>query len=333
MLKQRFKLSPLIFGHTQAKIDLDLVEMQSTVNSITNWVSEFDTLNDEVSFEHRISAINHNGVRIISVASTPTVMKVNDPDYTIAIPIIGNIKSWVQGQEIEASPNGLGIFYPIGKRHTEAGIKSTLLISISKKRVQNTIDSLLGLGRQHLVNLDSPRLIRLQVGGLDFKKLLLQLCEFINQAKLDSKVIHAIGIDESICKLFLTMLEPMVFLPTENISEIGVDQSKMGMICEYIEANLAMPLNLGTLEKVSGLSARTIQGYFKKRFLCTPSEWIASRRLSKAYQLLSNPTLETKVSQVALECGYSNFSLFAKRYGAIHLELPSKTLERAFNKQ
>lgn len=332
MPPSRLKLPPLMFGHMQAKVDLDVLEMQSTVNSLTNWVSEFDTLTDPKGFEHRISAMNSSGVRMITVASTPTVMKVNDPEYTIAIPMVGSFKSWVRGQPFEVGQDNQGIFYPIGNRHTEGGNKSVLLISISPEKLKKTIVSLLGEGKECLIRLDEPRLVQLTLGKINLKKMAIQLCGFLNQSGLDASMVQTFGIDEAISRLFLSMLEPSLLLPQDHLSAIEADQTSLNLVCEYIDANLDQPLHMEVLETVSGLSARSLQNYFKQRFQCSPTTWIATRRMQRAHQLLSNADAHTSVSKVALECGYSNFSLFAKRYSELHNELPSKTLRRAIDK-
>lgn len=332
MPKSRLKLPPLLFGHMQAKVDFDVLNMQSTVNSLTNWVSEFDSLSAQDSFEHRITAMSSGGVRMITVASTPTVMKVNDPDYTIAIPITGSFKSWVQGRQFEVAQGNQGIFYPVGKRHTEGGNKSVLLISVSPVKLRKTISNLLGEERARLVRLDEPRLIQLDHGRVNLKTMAIQFCSLLNQTGLDPLVTETFGIDDAVSRMFVSMLEPSVLLPQNLPAGLGAYPPALDLICEYIDANLGQPLHMEILERVSGLSARTIQLYFKERFQCSPTGWISAKRMQKAQQLLMNPDALTTVSDVALQCGYSNFSLFAKRYSEVNNELPSITLSRALKK-
>jgi AraC family transcriptional regulator len=145
-------------------------------------------------------------------------------------------------------------------------------------------------------------------------------------------MVQTLGIDEAIARLFLTMLEPLMLLPRDHLTATEADRTSLNLVCEYIDANLGQPLHMEVLETVSGLSARSLQNYFKQRFQCSPTSWIATRRMQRAHQLLTNADVHTSVSRVALECGYSNFSLFAKRYSESHNELPSKTLSRAINK-
>ena len=332
MTKKKVKLPPLAFGHDLAKIDLDLAEMQSTVNALTNWVSEYDELSKEFQFQHRLSIFNHNGVRMMTVASTPTVMKVNDPDHTLAIPVSGSIKTWWMGQRIDVPPDGYAVFMPSGVRHAEGGVKSVILISVSPQRLMQTIHKVLGEENSHRVRLDALRLLKLKIGNVDLKQVVLRLCGLVNQIDKEAYLLDTFAIDETICRIFLTMLEPTLFLKEEMAKGGGANQRKLDLICDYIDANLDQPLNVGVLQTVSGLASSTIYSYFKSRFQCGPAEWIASRRIIRAYELLANANSQTKVSQVALECGYSNFSLFAKRYAELHKELPSKTLEKAIKK-
>jgi hypothetical protein len=78
------------------------------VSSITNWTSEYDVLDKVATFQHRTSVFATNDVRLIAVASTPTVMKVSSPDSTIAIPLHGSLQAWVGNRQFKVESPGRG---------------------------------------------------------------------------------------------------------------------------------------------------------------------------------------------------------------------------------
>lgn len=175
-------LPHLSFGQSRQNIDLDLPQMQERVNSITNWVSEFDILDRSVPFQHRTAVFSCKQVRVITVSSTPTVMKVNDPDCTLAIPLFGNLEAWVGKKHFLYRPDAAqALFHPPGKRHTEGGIKSVLLVSISPRRLLESARAMLGDPDFSKLDIHNPRVIETAPHGIDLLKVIQQVCSLADQ--------------------------------------------------------------------------------------------------------------------------------------------------------
>ena len=83
--------------------------------------------------------------------------------------------------------------------------------------------------------------------------------------------------------------------------------------------NLREPLTLTGLEAVAGISVRSLQVEFKKRFQLSPLCWLREQRLLRAHQLLTSKNEGRSVSAVAKECGFSHFGRFSvsfkKKFG------------------
>lgn len=86
---------------------------------------------------------------------------------------------------------------------------------------------------------------------------------------------------------------------------------------QIIESNLYHDLSVEELAYLAGLSLSSFKREFKKLYNDTPAHYIRNKKLEKAAQLLKN--LETRVGDVAFECGFNdlaNFSvIFQKKYG------------------
>lgn len=327
------KLPPLIFGHMRSRIDLDLLQMQDRVNRITNWVSEYDTLGKNSPFLHRTSVYAVNNVRLIAVASTPTVMKVCDPDCTIALPLRGALRMHVGSTILEAPTSELAMFFPEGNRHVEGDVKSVLLISISKQRLLHTAEVMLGKYKAHQLDLDTHRLLRTRHGAIDFVQILNQTCLLIDHLGGDPQLLKNFSPDENVVRAVVMMLSPGDFLDVESdIPRIGKSRNDViDFLCDYVAANLDQTINLTTLESISGISGRVLQQEFKKRHHCSPLQWVREQRLVNAHSLLMHPTVDTRISTVAAMCGFNNFSEFAKSYAIRYGELPSETLRNKLN--
>ena len=330
MAKSKLLLPPLAFGQNRSQVDLDLDQMQSRVNAITNWVSEYDTLGKRNLFQHRTSVYANEGVRVIAVASTPTVMKVNDPDYTIAIPLQGSVESWIGRHHYAAKDGESAVFTSKGKRHSEGGDKSCLLLSVSEQRLFNTGRIMLGERFEDILKPDTPRVLSTQIHQVNFKSVIQQTCHLIDQFNGDLSLLKSFNVDENITRLMVMLLAPNHFIKPEEFRKAsGGHRKVINHLCDFIDHNIEHTLSLTELERVSGLSSRMLQKEFQKYFSCTPMQWVRQQRLSHARKMLNRPTSRMTVTQVAAACGYNNFSEFSRQYKQHFGELPSETLKFA----
>lgn len=324
-------LPPLVFGSPRSNIALDLIQMQEHVGSITNWVSEFDAMPSDMGFRHVTSLYSEESFRMLAVSSSPTVMRVYDPDCTIAIPVSGDLKSQVDKYGFTLGGPRQALFFPPGKRFTEGGIKSTLLLSVSTHRLLATARGMLDEKQLATLDLHRPRLLETRHGLIDFLAMIRQISGFIDQLHGDQELLRYFSPGEGIIKIMVMMLFPECVhqqsLATPTI--LKPNDSRFMDLCEHLANNLGQPLNLSDLEELSGISARVLQQEFRKRTGYSPLQWLREQRLEKARQLLSAPNQTTRVSQVALVCGFDSFSDFASRYRLRFGELPSETLRRA----
>jgi AraC family transcriptional regulator len=85
-------------------------------------------------------------------------------------------------------------------------------------------------------------------------------------------------------------------------------------LAEYIDANLAQPITLGTLAQLACLSEFHLARMFRVSFGMPPSAWIARRRVESACTLLKTTALP--LQQIADLCGYADLSHLAHRFRA-----------------
>jgi AraC-like DNA-binding protein len=77
-----------------------------------------------------------------------------------------------------------------------------------------------------------------------------------------------------------------------------------------------------------GVSTRSLQAGFMKYRGTTLQEFIREQRLLKARRALMDATSSTRITDVALDAGYTHLGRFAGEYKARYGELPSITLRR-----
>jgi len=106
---------------------------------------------------------------------------------------------------------------------------------------------------------------------------------------------------------------------------------EINRLCHYIEGHLQDKINLPMMEKISGLSARSLQYGFRKYFGCSHCKWLQNKRLYAANNKLNNPNNSFNITTIVYDFGFLNNSSFSKYYKIKFGEKPSITLAR--NKQ
>ena len=89
-----------------------------------------------------------------------------------------------------------------------------------------------------------------------------------------------------------------------------------------------MPVRLQALARVAGVPPRTLETHFKRFLGTTPLGWVRQARLTHARRALLASEGRVTVTDVAMDCGFSQLGRFAAQYCRRFGELPSETLRR-----
>jgi transcriptional regulator GlxA family with amidase domain len=139
-----------------------------------------------------------------------------------------------------------------------------------------------------------------------------------------------VGLDDlfyrTICAM---MLRGRLFPETAKAPATSGIMGSLEQTCQYIAAHLDNRISMTELEQISGLSTRSLQYAFQKRFGCTPITWIRNERLNAARDRLMAANEDTTVTNVALAFSFTNLGNFSKYYLDKFGEYPSQTLSTA----
>lgn len=103
-------------------------------------------------------------------------------------------------------------------------------------------------------------------------------------------------------------------------ARLGVQNSKVLSIIEYMEANIAEPLQLVEIADFVGLSRRQIERLFQQHMGRSPARYYLEIRLDRARHLLMQSTMA--VVDVAIACGFVSASHFSKCYREMYGKSP-----------
>ena len=149
----------------------------------------------------------------------------------------------------------------------------------------------------------------------------------IDSVNGDAVVLGRLGLDDSLLRMCAAILNPSLFFGGNSIDEkVSPSREKIARLCEYLSGNLARPISLTEMEKMSGLSARVLQYTFQNAFGVRPKEWLRKQRLHAIRALLMKPTQQFKLTSLAYDYCFASPSDFARYYKQEFGELPSETI-------
>lgn len=190
--------------------------------------------------------------------------------------------------------------------------------------------TLIAMSGGAIAGLDTASLLKrarelpLQHGTFNIFESFKQLVSMFRLYETHTGIMGKLALDDALYRHIAMMLRPEILF--DDGSKNGQSRTRIDVACDYMKANFDQPVSLTEIESVTGLSARALQYAFKKRFNCTPMEWLTQQRLDYARSKLLSRHSCISVSGVALDAGFSNFGKFSKKYRERFGELPSQTL-------
>lgn len=98
---------------------------------------------------------------------------------------------------------------------------------------------------------------------------------------------------------------------------------------EFMRENLGAALMIEDIASAAGTSVRSLQAAFRARHGCGPMTVLRDMRLERAWEELSNPGAETRVTDVATGLGFFHLGRFSEHYRRKFGCSPVETLRSA----
>ena len=112
--------------------------------------------------------------------------------------------------------------------------------------------------------------------------------------------------------LLLQFIQLLVKNNLVNHTEKGNSQGIQKELLSFLQQNNCRPISLKELSEHFHLSEKYISRYFKEHFHLTLSQYVNYLRLSHARHLLETTSLP--ITELALQCGFSNVSYFIRTF-------------------
>ncbi|RCX05863.1 AraC family transcriptional regulator [Marinomonas foliarum] len=99
--------------------------------------------------------------------------------------------------------------------------------------------------------------------------------------------------------------------------------------CEWMKKNASERIYIEEIAKHTGVSKFILFAGFRDYFNDTPLGWLKKYRMNKVRLALFDSNNREKISNIAMEWGFTHFGRFSQQYQEYFNELPSETINNA----
>ena len=166
------------------------------------------------------------------------------------------------------------------------------------------------------------------IGGVNYLEALMGLISLASSIDGNADMMDRIGLESVFTRVLAEMLVAQNGIPasSEESKSAPRSQRAIDLICEHVEKNIGRPLTSPQMEKLSGLTGRSLNYAFQLRFNCSPQQWQRNFLLAEArYKLLSKEQ-NASIKKIAFELGFSSSGSFSSHYKRRFGEYPSETI-------
>lgn len=330
-------LPRLAFGDAGAWISRNCREAEEKVGLRIASLEGYEPDGNRDEFGIKLAHVNINGLILTAQASSPTKLRVGTSrDLHVVIPLVGGANTitadrqylWRAGESIALFAAGRQ-FLGLSER------KSVISAKLDPARFRQIFDAMTpGLRQFNVAEILRTRLLNLQYGEVNFTSLFWKFATLVDSVLPNERAAGILGLDDVFYRHLALMLAPDLFFSEDNTVEktIACSQAPIDLVCDAVRDLTNDPLTLTGMEKLSGLSARSLQYAFQKRFGCSPMAWQRRERLYLANTLLISSDDTQDITSICYLTGFSTPSKFSEYYRRQFGESPSETMRRSRRK-
>lgn len=327
-------LPPLAFGEAIATRTGDISLAASQAAETVTALRSFHSTGVNRRFQSKTVNLSINGLGLCANACTPlsAEMEASDDLYFI-FSFRGDCFTEVDGRRYSWRPYETGVLIPrSGRRVGRSDDRSIVIARFDRARLESTVDAMCGRPASATAagNLDEFRVVDLRYGPLDLAFTFRSFCSAIDSYDCSEKLLELIRFDDLFYRQLALCLEPQLLIK-EAFEERLLAPAKgvIDEVCDAIKSRLHQRFTMTDMERMTGMSRRSLQTAFNRRFGCAPMEWQKRERLRVARQMLTRGSAELSVADLAFQLGFSSASRFTAFYREMFGETPKATINHA----
>lgn len=210
--------------------------------------------------------------------------------------------------------------------------RTLLFLVLEQERLAQTMRSMRGghFGLEDVVMPGRPRVACMTPEQANLRSLLVSTLALSDLPGNDADYLRRIGYDDVIHRIVADLYASLLGRgePAAEPPRIKRSLRALDLVCDHIVSNAGPPLTLTEMERLTGMTSRSLNNAFRERFDVSPQQWQRNHRLDQARSTILEAAGAPSVKALARQFGfispYSFSAFYRQRFG----ELPSETLRR-----
>ncbi|WP_316832670.1 AraC family transcriptional regulator [Pedobacter aquatilis] len=192
---------------------------------------------------------------------------------------------------------------------TDANPTQCIALAIDQDQIKKTINYLNeffpkeGVVDKWVLNYDQYHFHNNQ----EIAYLINKVVKICSEKSLEKDVLADLTLKE----LLVRIMQSQNLYALNNAQE-NINQNPMAYIIDYIKSNLGEKINIDGLTDKACMSRATFYRLFKRELGISPNDFILAEKISRAKELLANPT--AKVTAISYELGFSDANYFIRAF-------------------
>ncbi len=269
-------------------------------------------------------------LQLICVKTTPLQLNhLRNGLVSVGLSYAGGLAYQTNGHRATAAPGDL-LFCPNNGGSLTTELCSGIAFQFEPKHVLRTIAVM--MGREHIpLDLSQPHALPTSCSSANGQPggLMRELFAFIDRLRLENELLpEAMGLEEQCYRsLALEWMHANGHLDgLRRRRHHPKREAFLDDLVDFIMANLNRRITLTDLEEQSHYSGRQLQYMFRRKFECTPLQFVRRQRLKMAMARLEQCQPNDTISKIARELGYRSTSSFSADFSQQFGTCPSIVL-------
>ena len=251
-----------------------------------------------------------------------------DSIYLVQFSLAGVAQIRHDNETFELKPGHMSVLNPgVRLRQTFADGYKHFTVKLSKGGLEAVLAQELGFRPGDLRFCSTP--VRLEGAAVAFAQLVRTICDDLEHGSSAFGHSRAVGAVEQALQRLLLAAVPHNHTELFDTPVSTPAPFYVRRVEEFIHQHASDPITLEEMITVSGVSARSLHTGFRRFRGTTPMSYLKNCRLVLAHrQLREGAESGLTVTEVALACGFTHLSKFARDYYERFGERPSATLKQ-----
>lgn len=262
-----------------------------------------------------VGEMSMDALYLISIKSTPLQLKyANNGCISVGLSCAGDLVYQHDGHCATARPGDL-LLCPNNGGLLTTDLCSVIIVQFEPKQLLRRIAVLMGY-EQVPLDLSQAHVLPTSCSSVCSRPggLLRDLCDFLDRLlEVNELLPKAMGLEEQFYRsLALEWLHANGHLDDwRRLWHPPKREAFLDALVDFIMANLDRRLTLADLQEQSHYSGRQLQYVFRRKFDCTPLQFVRRQRLTMAMARLDQAQPNETITQIARDFGYRNPSSFS----------------------